>query len=150
MTNSLSPMGDWSVDEVLNAENTTLQHWPWASDDQAVEQSFWRIPWQINHFCIFYVIAMEKKKGPWVIFLYFSCSLNVVVYYFTLCSCITLPLVWANLSESWGLEDVFGMIAIFSIWKQNVLAGKEAKRCFLLCWMSLPKISRKYWVVRSL
>jgi len=34
----------------------------------------------------------------------FYCSL---VYSFTLGSCITLPLVWTNLGESWGLEDSF-------------------------------------------
>ena len=38
-----------------------------------------------------------------------SCGLNIVV-----CS-ITLPLVWINLGESWGLEEVFVLKAIFSI-----------------------------------
>jgi len=48
-----------------------------------------------------------QKNGPWVIFLYFFCSLNIVVYSLRRGSCITHPLVWTNLSESWGLEEVF-------------------------------------------
>ena len=83
-------------------------------------------------------------------FLRIHCSLNIVVYSFMLCSCATLPLVWANLSESWGLEDVFVLVAIFSSWeKKYALAGKGAKRCFWLTWMSVSKINRKYWAVMS-
>jgi len=83
-------------------------------------------------------------------FLRIYCSLNIVVYSFTLCSCVTLPFVWTNLSESWGLEDVFVLMAIFSSWKKKyALAGKGTKRCFWLTWMSISKISRKYWAVMS-
>jgi len=48
-------------------------------------------------------------------FLRIYCSLNIVVYSFMLCSCVTLPFVWINLSESWGLEDVFVLMAIFQL-----------------------------------
>jgi len=83
-------------------------------------------------------------------FLKIYCRLNILVYSFTLCSCVTLPLVWTNLSENWGLEDIFVLMAIFSSWKKKyVLVGKGAKRCFWLTWMSISKISRKYWALMS-
>jgi len=83
-------------------------------------------------------------------FLRIYCRLNILVYSFTLCSCVTLPLVWTNLSENWGLEDIFVLMAIYSSWKKKyVLVGKGAKRCFWLTWMSISKISRKYWVLMS-
>ena len=77
------------------------------------------------------VNTVEKQKnGPWVIFLYFSCSLNIVVYSFTLCSCITLPLVWTNLSESWDLEEVFVVKVILK--KKMYTNWKGIQKIFLV------------------
>jgi len=77
---------------------------------------------QMSHKLVFVLQRGAKRmKVGWIIFWFFSrvyWSLNIVVYSFTSCSCITLPLVCTNLGESWGLEDVFVLMAIFSIWKK--------------------------------
>lgn len=62
---------------------------------------------------------------------------HTVVHPFTFCSCITLPLVWTNLDESWGHEE-------FLFWRsfsapEKRLTGKGAKRYLWLTWMSLSK-----------
>jgi len=61
-----------------------------------------------------------------------------------------LPLVWTNLSESCGLKEVFVVKAILSTKNKKIaLPRKAVKRYPWLTWMSISKISRKYWVVRS-
>jgi len=75
-------------------------------------------------------------------FLRIYCSLNIVVLHFP-----WYELIWVKV----------GALRMFLFWwpfsahqkKKYALAGKGAKRCFWLTWMSISKISRKYWAVMS-
>ena len=114
-----------------------------SAGDVFYHQEFTTQLWGCNYFCTWHVLCTEecKKNEGYVIFCSFweilrnYGSLNTIVYSFTFSSCLTLPFVWTNFNESWGLEKVLfwtSLEAIFITWKkknaQNVLTIKIPKR----------------------
>jgi len=83
-------------------------------------------------------------------FLQIYCSLNIVVYSFTFSSSITLPLVWTNLGECWGLEDIREFVqATGSLWPSQiatVLLICVAQTGKPHCGFTLPLITSSHFI----